>query len=255
MPGPTQESSDAEQTRAQAIEVVLFDYGMVLSGPPDPEAWTRMKQIAALSEEQLHDAYWAFRHDYDRGALGGREYWREVARRTGITLNEAQIDALIAADLDLWARPNPPMIAWAARLQRAGMRTAILSNIGDAMAEGMVARLAWLDGFELCIWSHALSLAKPDPAIFVQTVKALGTPAASILFIDDKEENVVAAATAGMRAVRYTTHAEFEQTMRKLGLASLLEVGLSAAGTPGTTAERAGHPHEWGQMADEALQK
>ncbi len=213
---------------APRIEVVLFDYGMVLSGPPDPAAWSRMRELTGLDEERLHDGYWAFRHDYDRGALTGREYWHAVARRAGIALDAEQVDALLAADLDLWTQPNPPMITWAARLQCAGVRTAILSNIGDAMAEGVAARLAWLSGFERCIWSHALSLAKPEPAIFLQAAEALHAAPAGILFVDDKEENVAAAAVVGMQAIRYADHAAFEREMRGRGFASLLDAGLGA---------------------------
>lgn len=206
-----------------AIEVVLFDYGMVLSAPPDPAAWARMRAICGLDEDRMHAAYWAFRHDYDRGALTAMEYWKAVAQHAGVALDAAQIDALLAADLDLWTQPNPPMIAWAAQLQRAGGHTAILSNIGDAMAEGLVARLPWLAGFELCIWSYALSLAKPDPAIFVKTAEILHTKPVDILFIDDKEENVAAAAALGMQAIQYVGHARFEREMRVRGFTFLLD--------------------------------
>jgi len=221
---------------APRIEVVLFDYGMVLSGPPDAAAWSRMRELTGLDEARLHDGYWAFRHDYDRGALTGREYWRAVADRVGVVLNAAQIDALLAADLDLWTQPNPPMIAWAERLQHAGVRTAILSNIGDAIAEGVAARLTWLSGFELCIWSHALSLAKPEPAIFLKAAAALHASPDSILFIDDKEENVAAANAVGMQAVRYANHTGFEREMEKRGFASLLDAGRDSR-EPARTAQ------------------
>jgi putative hydrolase of the HAD superfamily len=212
-------------TTANPIDAVLFDYGLILSGPPDPAAWARMRTIMSLDEEPLHAAYWAFRHDYDRGALTGPAYWRAVGIHAAITLNSNQIAALIAADTDLWTDPNQPMIDWAARLQRAGIRTGILSNIGDSIAEGICAKLPWLSGFYHCTWSHALFLAKPDPAIYLKTAEALHTPPANIFFIDDREDNTEAALSVGMQAIRYTTQAEFEQEMRARGLTALLETG------------------------------
>ncbi len=205
------------------IELVLFDYGQVLSLPPDPAAWSRMQAITGLSDPLLHEAYWKFRHDYDRNALNGRAYWNEVAKHTGVSLSDAQMDALLIADVDLWTQPNRPMIAWAERLQRAGVRTAILSNIGDAMAEGVTARLEWLKGFERCVWSYALDLAKPELKIFRRTAEMLQTAPVRILFIDDKEENVAAAREVGMKAIRYSSQAEFEAEMRERGLAYLLD--------------------------------
>lgn len=222
---PSFENTQARATIADGIELVLFDYGQVLSQPPDPAAWLRMQSVTELSDARMHEAYWRFRHDYDRDALNGLAYWREVARHAGIALSDAQIDALLAADVDLWTRPNQPMIAWAGRLQRAGVRTAVLSNIGDAMAAGVTARLEWLKGFERCIWSCALKLAKPDPEIFRRTIELLRVMPEHILFIDDKEENIAAARGAGMQALQYSAQANFAAEMLGGGFSSLLEIG------------------------------
>jgi putative hydrolase of the HAD superfamily len=211
------------------IETVLFDYGLVLSGPPDPAAWSRMRSITGLDEDALHSGYWEFRHDYDRAALTGREYWKAVAAHADIQLEDAQIAALFAADVDLWTVPNPEMIAWAASLQKAGIRTGILSNIGDAIAEGIQTRLPWLAGFDHCTWSHELSLAKPDPAIYILTAEALKTEPERILFVDDREDNIAAADKLGMHGVQYTSHAAFVHAMRARGFSSLLDAGSTAA--------------------------
>jgi putative hydrolase of the HAD superfamily len=208
------------------IEVVLFDYGQVLSGPPNPTAWAHMLTITALDEERLHAAYWAYRHDYDRGTFTGPAYWHAVAAHAGIALTPTQLSDLLVADIDLWTDLNLPMVAWAQRLQRVGVRTAILSNIGDAIAEGIRARLPWLTAFDHCTWSHALFLAKPEAEIFHQTAAALQTPPAQILFIDDREDNIAAAHAIGMQTIHYTTHPAFEQEMHSRDLTTLLNSGL-----------------------------
>jgi putative hydrolase of the HAD superfamily len=209
------------------IDAVLFDYGQVLSGPPDPAAWVRMRAVTGLSEDALHSSYWAFRHDYDRGALTGRAYWHEVAGHAGAAFDVEQVATLMDTDVDLWTQLNLPMVQWAARLQGAGVRTGILSNIGDAIAEGIRSRLPWLAGFDHCTWSHALGMAKPEAAIYIATAEALNTPPARILFLDDREENVAAAEAVGMHAIHYTHHSEFERTMQTRGFTPLLDMGLS----------------------------
>jgi putative hydrolase of the HAD superfamily len=65
------------------IQAVLFDYGMVLSGPPDPVAWAQMRSITGLREADLQRGYWAPRHEYDRGTFTGPSYWHEVAANAG----------------------------------------------------------------------------------------------------------------------------------------------------------------------------
>jgi putative hydrolase of the HAD superfamily len=192
-----------------------------------------MVDLTGLDEAHLHEAYWHSRHDYDRDALTGPTYWQAFADCTGITLDSAKLAALLAVDIDLWTSLNPPMVEWAGRLQRAGIRTAILSNIGDCMAQGVAAKFAWLSGFDPCIWSYALRLAKPDPAIFLETSAALNAVPANILFLDDREDNIAAASALGFQTIlyKYADHPAFEHEMRRRGLTHLLDAGLDTPDT------------------------
>ena len=56
-----------------SIQAVLFDYGMVLSAPPDPAAWQQIRQVTGFDEETLERGYWRFRHAYDRGYAEARD--------------------------------------------------------------------------------------------------------------------------------------------------------------------------------------
>lgn len=207
----------------EPIHAVLFDYGLVLSGPPDPAAWAQIRTTTGLDEEALHRAYWVHRHDYDRGALTGPDYWQSVASTASLpSLTAEQLDALIAADTELWTQLNVPMVEWAHRLQDTGIRTGILSNIGDSIAEGIVAKFAWLERFHHRTWSHSLKTSKPDPAIYRHAAAGLETPPANILFIDDRHDNIEAAFDAGMQAIQYLNHDAFEREMQERDLAYLL---------------------------------
>lgn len=209
-------------TNEPKINAVLFDYGMVLSGPPDPTARRDMERILGVDEETFQAAYWKHRDSYDRGTLGGLTYWNSVARDLHKSLDAVSLDALIDADNALWTQPNHPMIQWATSLQLAGIKTGILSNIGDAMEAGIRERFPWLEEFSHYTFSHRLGIAKPDPEIYRHAVEGLGVPADEILFVDDKEENILAARVAGLVAVQYTSHEAFVQEMQRLGLGSLL---------------------------------
>jgi putative hydrolase of the HAD superfamily len=206
------------------VKAVLFDYGMVLSAPPDPAAWARMLSLTNLSEEQLHRGYWAHRHAYDRGDLTAESFWNHAAAPTHAILTPQQLTALLAADVDYWSTLNPPMLAWARSLQRASIPTGILSNMPGPMETGLRARYPWIDEFTHHTWSHAVNLAKPEPAIYLHAAEGLQTPPANILFLDDRPENIEAALAIGMQAIHYTTHAAFVDQMRARNLASLLQL-------------------------------
>ena len=204
------------------VTAVLFDYGLVLSGPPDPAAWQWLKAFFGADEASFHTAYWKNRDDYDRGALTGEECWQLVAKDLGKTPDATQMQQIIDADTDLWAQPNQPMIEWAAALQHACVKTGILSNMGDATETGLLARCPWLSRFTHLTFSHRLRMAKPDLAIYEIAATGLETEFAEILFIDDREVNIAAARTVGMQAVQYTDHAAFLRTMRDEGFGFLL---------------------------------
>jgi putative hydrolase of the HAD superfamily len=183
------------------IRAVLFDYGMVLSGAPDLEARQQMESLLSADAESFHRAYWQYRDAYDRGHLSGMTYWQAVAQELHQPLDEVTLTSLLSADTAFWSQPNQAMIDWAARLQQAGIRTGILSNIGDAMEQGLMAKFAWLADFSHHTFSYRLGIAKPDAAIYQHAADGLGVPPADILFVDDREENVIGARAAGMRAL------------------------------------------------------
>ena len=210
---------------AAPIEAVLFDYGQVLSQGPNAAAWNRFLAILDISHDRLHTAYWEPRHAYDRGDLDGLTYWQRVAELAGRpALFDIELDQLYAADVDLWTDLNAPMLAWAELLQDRGIRTGILSNIGDRMETGIRARFAWIGRFDHCTWSHRVNLAKPEAAIYEHAAAGLGVPTDQILFIDDRLDNIAAARAVGMQVIEYNhkDHGGFERAMRALKQPNLL---------------------------------
>lgn len=214
-----------------SIQAVLFDYGMVLSGPPDPAAWAQMRSLSGLSEAVFHQGYWAHRHAYDRGDLNAETFWSKVVTKP---LRADQLTGLIAADVAYWSTLNLPMLEWVRQLQRAGIRTGILSNMPDPMERGLRARHPWIEAFDHHTWSHAVNLAKPEAAIYHHAIAGLGVPPDNILFLDDRIENIEGALAAGMQAIQYVDHEGFEREMRARGLESLLQLQGSTGFQNGT---------------------
>ena len=203
------------------IRAVLFDFGLVLSGPPDPIAMRRMETILNTTHSELSAAYWRHRDDYDLGVLNGVSFWQTVGAELGRSPNEIELAQLLEADVELWTQPNQPMIDWAAALQSTGVSTGILSNMGDAMESGIVARFPWIAGFRHCTFSHNLGIAKPDERIYRHAIAAIAEPAAETLFIDDRIENIEAARAVGLQAIQYTSHEEFLREFHKANFAGL----------------------------------
>jgi len=212
------------------IRAVLFDFGLVLSGPPDPIAQQRMETILHITHAELREVYWRHREDYDLGVLNGVSFWRTVGVELGHPPSEQEIAQLLEADVDLWTQPNQPMIDWAFALQNGGVTTGILSNMGDAMEAGISARFPWLAAFRHATFSHRVGLVKPDERIYLHAIANVGERAGEMLFIDDRIENVEAARAIGLRAVQYTSHEDFVREFQKANFAGLpLPIAASAS--------------------------
>ena len=205
-----------------ALRAVVFDYGMVLSGAPDPAAWAAMRRITGLAEERFEPRYWADRAAYDDGTLTGVAFWRNFLRKAGLPEEEAMAADLNRWDCRFWTVQNPAMVAWQLALKQRGLLTAICSNMGDSTLASVERAFDWIHRFDVLIWSCELGIVKPDAAIYRQTLARLGTLPEETLFIDDKQENIDAARARGIRAIQFSSVEHLLQELTAGGLASEL---------------------------------
>jgi putative hydrolase of the HAD superfamily len=199
------------------IRGVIFDYGMVLTGPPVAEAHAEMVRITGLPAEQFERLYWADRHAYDEGKLSGVTFWEKFRQESGLNLAEDQLAELNRQDARMWTTSDPAMLAWQQRLKAHGIRTAILSNMGDSVLENIEREFAWIHGFDVLVWSYQHGMAKPDRAIYEHALEQIGTAPAETMFVDDKLENVVAARAVGMKAVQFSTVDRLREELKAAG--------------------------------------
>ena len=188
-----------------ALRAVIFDYGMVLTGPQDPEAHAALMRISGLPLDRFEELYWTDRHAYDEGKLTGIAFWQRFVRQAGLPENQKMVEELNLWDARMWTTSNPAMLAWQLTLKKHGLLTAILSNMGDNVLQNMEREFDWLPRFDVLVWSYQLRMAKPDPAIYRYTLNALDAQPEETLFLDDRPVNVEAARALGMQALEFST--------------------------------------------------
>jgi len=188
-----------------ALRAVVFDYGIVLTGPPDAAAWANLLRITGLPDARFTELFWACRPAYDEGKLSGIGFWQKLLRNAGLPPNQQMAEELNRWDARLWTVENPVMVAWQLKLKQRGLLTAILSNMGDSVLASVEREFAWLRRFDVLVWSFQLGIVKPDPAIYRYTLSKLGTQPEETLFIDDKRPNVEAARALGIQAIEYSS--------------------------------------------------
>ncbi len=201
-----------------ALRAVVFDFGMVLTGPPDAHARAQLLRMTGLSEEAFERLYWADRHAYDEGRLTGLQFWEKLCAGAGLKFDAETIAELNQWDARMWTTQNPAMVRWAARARECGLKTAVLSNMGDSVHASIMQAFPWLKDFDALVWSYELGLGKPDPRIYEEVLRRLATRAEETLFLDDKAANVEAARALGMRGLEYSTVEKLRAQLIAVGL-------------------------------------
>lgn len=205
-----------------ALRAVIFDYGMVLTGPQDPAAHTALQRLTGLTMDRFEDLYWVNRHAYDEGKLTGIAFWQKFLEANGTPADPNDPQSIIHKlnDLDarMWTTQNPAMLAWQLKLKESGFLTAILSNMGDNVLANMKREFDWLQRFDVLVWSYQLLMAKPDPAIYLHVLKELNVQPEEALFLDDKLVNVEAAHALGMQAIQFSSVEKLREALVAAGL-------------------------------------
>ena len=190
---------------------LILDYGNVLTHAQD-QTWmdTAARRLGA-DAAAFRAAYWQHRHAYDAG-LPAEEYWQRVvtAARAGAPIDPAW---LIVSDVASWSVYHDEVWALAAGFRAAGGRTALLSNSGPEVMARVRADHPLEARFDAVVVSCEVGLAKPDPRIFRLCLERLGLPATTALFVDDRADNVEAAARVGLQTLQF----EGPRALERLG--------------------------------------
>ena len=186
---------------------LILDLGNVLS-LEQPADWCQMvgDRIGATAAD-FHAAYWQHRPAYDAGLAAG-DYWRRVLgtlpSRDRAKDGASQTDWLIEADVASWLGFREELWTLAKRFHDRGGRTAILSNGGPEVTAGLRARRPLEEWFDVVVVSYEVGVCKPDPRIYEICLSRLGVEPGEALFVDDRLENVEAAANLGLQTVHFT---------------------------------------------------
>jgi putative hydrolase of the HAD superfamily len=201
------------------IEAVVVDFGEVLCFRPEPAAMGKMAKLFRIAPERFLECYIPTRGPYDQGLVTPEEYWMDFARRAGMTIDAALVEELRTMDTAMWSRIDMEMTDWVEKLHKAGITTALLSNMQHDMAAHARKNFDWLRNFDHQILSCELRLIKPDAAIFRHTIERIGVRPQETLFVDDREANVEAARVVGLRAIRFESTEQLRSDLKEMGFA------------------------------------
>jgi len=180
--------------------------GLSVRGDASTPAWANVRRGASL--------------EYQLGRLEDAEYFRRISEACLGLYTPEECEAIHHAWL---IEEYAGVAALIDDLHAAGVTTALLSNTNRAhwlrqfpvMKEGERTRFGAASKLRLRHASHLLGLAKPDAEIYRAFERQTHFHAGEILFFDDLDENVHAAAGQGWSTLRIDHTGDTAEQMRR----------------------------------------
>jgi epoxide hydrolase-like predicted phosphatase len=204
------------------IKALVFDCGGVVLRDGDESYYARWEQRLGMPEGNLKRTLYAgpLWSQAESGQITETVFWRSAGEDLG--LSRAQASALAS---DAWASWSvDPVVLSLVQRARGRFRVGMLSNATDALETKLRHNYGIADLFDPIINSSRVGVAKPDPAIYQELLKRMHLEPGEIVFIDDRADNIAAAAAMGMHVIWFVSPEELERHLSPYLSAQLLPV-------------------------------
>lgn len=200
-----------------AIEWVLFDLGGVLVEVDQPKIFSALSQgcgiPAAEVEARLKGAIHLWNPFIER-EFSPAELTKLVNGLLGSQLSEGQVVESFNAELGSTISSTADLLPSLRRKAQVGC----LSNTNSIHWDRLLSAYEFMGHFDRRFASQILGCAKPKGIIYEKVEQLLGVQPRSILFFDDRQDNVDSAARLGWNAKLYSGHAGLVSDLSKAGL-------------------------------------
>jgi len=183
------------------LEVVLFDWAGVLTsdGFADLSKYEKDFGIAKNALQVAKNKHWL---DLRIGEITEDEFWRKTFIDAGIGPADNFIE-MVRKDVRDSHVPYESTFEIARIFKSKGMKVGIMSNTCKGWLTYWDNKYGLSQLFNPMITSYELGYAKPDGRYFSLATKRYKLEPYKTLFLDDQEQNVEAAKSAGFQAVLF----------------------------------------------------
>lgn len=204
-------------------QAVIFDIGNVLTRWQPEAFYDRVigedRRRALFAEVDLHHM-----NDLIDAGAPFRDTIYDWADRTPQRRDEIRLWH------DRWIELASPRIEGSIALQRAlrakGVPVFALTNFGKDSFEHALPLMDFLADFDRLYVSGRMGVIKPDPAIYRMVEEDCGLPPDSLLFTDDRTDNITAAARRGWRTHQFESWQGWAARLVAERLLTAQEAGL-----------------------------
>ena len=187
---------------------VVFDLGRVVFAQDPAKSTAEFKQFFSYVSLTPMPQFWT---DYDMGVLSIDQVAEELAAYRGVEPKFAREMISIAIGKQETIRPTEKLID---ELKAAGYKLYVLSNMSREFIDFLRKQKVY-ENFDGDVVSCEVGIVKPMPEIYDLLLKRCDLDPAETIFIDDRKENVDAAAAKGIATFHFDRN-DYEGSCERL---------------------------------------
>jgi epoxide hydrolase-like predicted phosphatase len=181
------------------IKAIIFDLGGVLLENPASKMKTYISNALNISERALVDRISPYIADFQKGLISENEIWKRVTKNTW---NQQEFgDSIWKRAIEESYSPKKEMFSLVTMLKKCDLKIGIISNTEIPVVEFLQGQNFTM--FDEIIYSCLEGLRKPEEEIYLLSINRIGFEADEIIFVDDREENVIAARQIGIIGIQF----------------------------------------------------
>ncbi len=151
---------------------------------------------------------------YEKGLISTDEFVGEAIERAGF---EGREEEFVTAFADIFS-PVQPMIELHARLYERGVPTFIFSNTNELAVRHVRRQFPFFAEFDGYVYSFEHHSMKPESRLYEAVERAAGCGGRSLLYLDDRAENVEAGTAHGWNSHLHVSPERSIEIVRETGL-------------------------------------
>lgn len=199
------------------ISTILWDVGGVLL----TNGWDRGQRDAVVPRFGLDVAVFEHRHAevadaWEADSVSLDDYLLHTVFFEARNFTQTEFAAAMRAESQLLADSGFGILQELSASDEYVLAT--VNNESRALNEYRLAEFGLLEEFDAFFSSCYLGLRKPDRKIYQVALDVLQRDPEETAFIDDRAENVAAAASLGIHAIQYRGSAKLQEELAKLGI-------------------------------------
>jgi epoxide hydrolase-like predicted phosphatase len=195
------------------IKAVISDVGGVI-------VTTILRHMAAdladkhsMDEDVVNKAIHRRWVDYKLDKITGDEFWQGFVEETGMDENIEDLKKM-----SLTYNKIIPGTFEVYKSLKGKYKLAIISNNATEWVEDIKNALPLDDVFDVLVFSNEVKMMKPGKEIFQVCLDKLGLKAEECVFVDDQENNIIAAEELGFNAIKFTDAEQLKEELNKMGV-------------------------------------